>query len=52
MKKHVMINLSENDILVLRTIARLKGLTLSAYIELLARTAVVYHNIHGQEDNT
>ena len=49
MKKHVMINLPEEEANYLKTIATSKGLTLSGYITLLARTAVVYHNIDKEE---
>ena len=50
MKKHVMISLEESDIIKLRAICNLKGMNVSQYITLLAKTAVVYHQINKEEE--
>lgn len=49
MKKHLMISLDESDIIKLRAISNLRGMNLSQYITLLAKTAVVYHKINEEE---
>lgn len=49
MKKHVMISLEENDIIKLRAISNLRGMNVSQYITLLAKTAVVYHKLNEEE---
>ena len=50
MKKHIMINLEENDITYLKAVAATRGMNVSQYVALLAKTAVVYHNINKKED--
>ena len=44
-----MISLDENDIIKLRAISNLRGMNVSQYITLLARTAVVYHKLNEEE---
>lgn len=46
MKKHVMINLEESDLIYLKAVAANRGMNLSNYVALLAKTAIVYHNIN------
>lgn len=50
MKKHIMINLEESDIIYLKAVAAIRGMNVSQYVALLAKTAVVYHNINQKED--
>lgn len=50
MKKHIMINLEESDIIYLKAVAAARGMNVSQYVALLAKTAVVYHNINQKED--
>lgn len=45
MKKHVMINLEEREITYLKAVAAAKGMNVSQYVALLAKCAVVYHQI-------
>lgn len=51
MKKHIMINLEEDDAAYLKAVATAKGMNVSQYVALLARTAIVYHNIKGGSEN-
>lgn len=51
MKKHIMINLEEDYAAYLKAVAAAKGMNLSQYMALLAKTAVVYHNIKGGSEN-
>lgn len=51
MKKHIMLNLEEEDAAYLKAVAITKGMNLSQYVALLAKTAVVYHNIKGGSEN-
>lgn len=46
MKKHIMINLEESDAAYLKAVAAARGLNVSQYVALLAKTAIVYHNIN------
>lgn len=46
----MLLNLSESEIYHLKLIAKRKGLSVSGYVGLLARTAVVYHNLRGKEE--
>lgn len=49
MKKTVLITLTEAEHNALKVVAEQKGLSVSSYIGLLAKTACVYHEINGKE---
>lgn len=49
MKKQVCISLSENELKALKLASEKRGMNVSEYIALLAKTAVVYHKINAEE---
>lgn len=50
MKKHLMINLEQSEINYLKAVAQTRGMNVSQYVALLAKTAVVYHNIKEESN--
>ena len=46
-----MLNLEEEDVTYLKAVAAAKGMNVSQYVALLAKTAIVYHNIKGGSEN-
>jgi len=50
MKKTVLITLTEDEHNALKAVAWQKGLSVSSYIGLLAKTACVYHEINRKEE--